>query len=101
MHRLNRRSGRIDVVKRHKAKTLGQIRLLVNKHFGGDHTAKRQESRGEVCVSELLRQMVNEQVTAFGSYEQILCEFLAFHDYIIKLTFNLFASGCGYCLRDI
>ena len=58
-------------IKRHKAKTLGQIRLLVNKHFGGDHTAKWQKSRGEVCVGELLRQVVNEQVAAFGSYLHI------------------------------
>lgn len=68
MHRLNCRGGRIDVIKRHKAKTLGKVRLLINKHFRGDHTAEGQESRGEVRVSELLWQVINKQIATFRSY---------------------------------
>jgi hypothetical protein len=56
--------GRRSVVVRHEAEALGEIGLFVYEHFSRDHVAEWQERGRQVRVRELLRQVVNEQVTA-------------------------------------
>lgn len=53
------------VVVRDESETLGEVRLFVYEHFGRDHVAERQEGRRQVRVGELLREVVNEQVSTF------------------------------------
>ena len=42
----------------------------VDVHFGADHGPEWHEHLGEFHVTKLLRQMINEQVAAFGSCAQ-------------------------------
>lgn len=41
----------------------------VNKDFGRDDIAKRQKHLHELRISELLGQVINKQVTAFGTWD--------------------------------
>lgn len=46
-------------------KTFALIGRSVHKDFGRDDVAKRQEHLHELCVSELLGQVINKQVATF------------------------------------
>lgn len=59
-----------SVVVRDETETLGEVRLFVYEHFGRDHVAEREEGRRQICVCELLREMVNEQVAAFRAWNR-------------------------------
>lgn len=48
-------------------KTFALIRSPVDEDFGGDDVAERNEHLHELGVTELLGQVVDEQITAFGS----------------------------------
>lgn len=51
-----------------KAFTL--VSRSVDEDFGGDNVAKREEHLHELAVTELLRQVVDEQVAALGSWDR-------------------------------
>lgn len=69
VHSLDGRIRRRGRVKGHEPKALGQIRLLVDEDLRGDHGAKGRERGGEILVGELLRQVVDEQVAAVGTWK--------------------------------
>lgn len=46
---------------------LAKVCLFVDEDFGRNHVSKRHEHLEDVLVSELLRQVVDEQVGAFGT----------------------------------
>jgi len=48
-------------------KAFAQVRLFVNEYFCGDDIAKGHEHLHEVLVTELLRQMIDEQVGSVGT----------------------------------
>lgn len=54
VHRRDGVLGRLDVIERHKAETLGQVRLLVYEHLGGYDGAEREECRRQIGVGEFL-----------------------------------------------
>lgn len=70
VHRRDGVLGRLDVIERHKAETLGQVRLLVYEHLGGYDGTEREECRRQIGVGELLGQVVDEQVAAFWTYNK-------------------------------
>lgn len=41
----------------------------VNKDFGRDDVAERQEHLHKFCIPKLLGQVINEEVTAFGTWD--------------------------------
>lgn len=47
--------------------TFALVSGTVDKDFGGDDVTKRKEHLHELSVSELLGQVVDKQVAAFGS----------------------------------
>lgn len=51
-------------------KTFALIRSPVDEDFGGDDVAERNEHLHELGVTELLGQVVDEQITAFGSWDR-------------------------------
>lgn len=53
------------VVVGHEAEALREVGLFVDEHLGGDDVPKWQERGRQVRVRELLRQVVDEQVSAF------------------------------------
>lgn len=46
-------------------KTFALISRSVHKDFGRDDVAKRQEHLHELCISELLGEVINKQVATF------------------------------------
>jgi len=48
------------------------VRVLIYKNFGGYDVAKRQEGGDKVRVAKLLRQMVDEEVTAFRTLDLLV-----------------------------
>lgn len=52
--------------------TFALIGLPVYVHFRAEHLTERHEHMGEFVVAELLRQMVYEQVAAFGPERDVV-----------------------------
>lgn len=48
-------------------KTLALVGGTIHKHFGRDNGSKGQECLYEFCIPKLLRQVIDEEVTAFGA----------------------------------
>jgi hypothetical protein len=48
-------------------KTLALIGGTVHKNFGRDNSSEGQECLYEFCIPKLLRQVIDEEVTAFGA----------------------------------
>lgn len=49
-------------------KTLALVCGTIHKDFGRDHSSKGQECLDEFCITKLLRQVIDEEVTAFGAW---------------------------------
>lgn len=47
--------------------TLALVCGSIHKNFGRDNSSKGQECLYEFCVTKLLRQVIDEEVTAFGA----------------------------------
>lgn len=47
--------------------TLALVGGSVHKDFGRDHGSEGQEGLDELCITKLLRQVIDEEVTAFGA----------------------------------
>lgn len=73
VHRLNCCVRWRAVVERHKTETFTQIRLLINEHLCRHNMAEWHESWCKVSVRELLRQMVDEQITTVRSLNLLAC----------------------------
>lgn len=48
-------------------KTLALVGGSIHKDFGRDNGSKGQECLYEFCITKLLRQVIDEEVTAFGA----------------------------------
>lgn len=48
-------------------KTLALVGGSIHKDFGRDNSSKGQECLNELCITKLLRQVIDEEVTAFGA----------------------------------
>lgn len=60
------------IVKTNKPKTLALIGGTVHKNFGRDNSSEGQECLYEFCIPKLLRQVIDEEVTAFGAFSLLL-----------------------------
>jgi len=68
------------------------VRVLIYKNFGGYDIAKRQEGGDKVRVAELLRQVVNEEVAAFGTLDLLVR--------VTELRFLRCRCRSGCCCRE-
>lgn len=48
-------------------KTLALVGGTIHKDFGRDNSSEGQECLYEFCIPKLLRQVIDEEVTAFGA----------------------------------
>ena len=46
----------------------------INEHLGGDHISERKEHLHQLSIAKLLRQVVDEEVAAFGSWDGATCQ---------------------------
>lgn len=47
--------------------------MLIYKNFGGYDVPERQKGGDEVRVAEFLRQVVDEEVATFGTFDLLVC----------------------------
>jgi hypothetical protein len=67
VHGPDGRLGAGGIVKADKAKAFALVGGAVNEDLGADNVAKGEEHLHELCISELLGQVVDEQVAPFRS----------------------------------
>lgn len=68
VHRLDGRLGRCHVVERHETEALRQVRLLIDEYLRRDDVTERHKRRGQIGVGEFLRQVIDEQIATFRSF---------------------------------
>lgn len=56
----------------------------INEHLGGDHISKRKEHLHQLSITKFLRQVVDEEVAAFRSWDGATCQSEVWVRYLIN-----------------
>ena len=72
VHGLNGALSRERVVVAHKSEALAEICVFVDEHLGADDAAKRLEHLDQVHVLHVVREVVDEQIAAFRTWDYII-----------------------------
>ena len=72
IHGLNGTLSRERIVVAHEPEALAKICMFVDEHLGADDAAKRLEHLDQVHVLHIVREVVDEQIAAFRTWDFII-----------------------------